>query len=59
VIAHRLTTIRNADLIVVLQNGGIIEQGTHQELLDAKGAYHNLYTLGFAQVAPREGQPVA
>jgi ATP-binding cassette subfamily B protein/subfamily B ATP-binding cassette protein MsbA len=49
VIAHRLSTIVRADLIVVLSHGRIIEQGTHQELLALKGAYHNLYTMGFAE----------
>ena len=45
VIAHRLSTIRNADCIVVLQNGQIIEQGTHDELIESKGAYYNLCKL--------------
>ncbi len=43
VIAHRLTTIRNADLILVLTEKGIEEQGTHAELLAKKGIYYNLY----------------
>jgi ABC-type multidrug transport system fused ATPase/permease subunit len=43
VIAHRLSTIRHAGLIVVLDGGGIAEQGTHEELLDARGAYWRLY----------------
>lgn len=42
VIAHRLSTVRNADKIVVLENGKIIEEGKHNELLDKKGAYHRL-----------------
>jgi subfamily B ATP-binding cassette protein MsbA len=45
VIAHRLSTIRNADCIVVLQDGKIIEQGTHEELMDKKTAYYNLCSL--------------
>jgi ATP-binding cassette subfamily B protein len=43
VIAHRLSTIRQAGRIVVLENGRIVEQGTHDELLEAQGAYWNLY----------------
>jgi ATP-binding cassette subfamily B protein len=44
VIAHRLSTIRRADLILVIEHGRIVERGTHDELLDARGAYHTLYT---------------
>lgn len=47
VIAHRLSTIRNADQVLVLNHGEIIEQGTHHELLAAKGFYYNLYTSQF------------
>ncbi|HEY7356905.1 MAG TPA: ABC transporter ATP-binding protein, partial [Ktedonobacterales bacterium] len=49
VIAHRLSTIKNADTIIVLQNGRIIEQGSHQELLQRDGAYATLYAMGFRQ----------
>jgi subfamily B ATP-binding cassette protein MsbA len=45
VIAHRLSTVRNADCIVVIQDGKIIEQGTHEELMEKKAAYFNLCTL--------------
>ncbi|MDR2027473.1 MAG: ABC transporter ATP-binding protein/permease [Prevotellaceae bacterium] len=45
VIAHRLATVRNADCIVVIQDGQIIEQGTHEELMDRKAAYYNLCSL--------------
>jgi subfamily B ATP-binding cassette protein MsbA len=45
VIAHRLSTIRNADCIVVIQNGQIVEQGTHEELMDKKSVYYNLCSL--------------
>ena len=42
-IAHRLSTIRHSDRILVLTEEGIVEEGTHQELLDQKGIYHQLY----------------
>ena len=44
-IAHRLSTIKNSDKILVITEDGIEEQGTHQELLDKKGIYYNLYNL--------------
>ena len=44
VIAHRLSTVRNSDCIMILEQGRIIERGTHQELLDKKGRYYQLYT---------------
>lgn len=47
VIAHRLSTIRNADVILVLRDGQIIERGKHQELLDKKGFYYDLYMSQF------------
>ena len=47
VIAHRLSTIRNADQILVINDGRLIERGNHQQLLDAKGFYNNLYTSQF------------
>lgn len=45
-IAHRLTTVQNADLILVLTEDGIIERGTHEELMEKRGYYYNLYTQG-------------
>jgi ATP-binding cassette, subfamily B, multidrug efflux pump len=47
VIAHRLSTIRDADNVVVIDKGEIVEQGTHQELLDKRGFYHHLYESQF------------
>jgi subfamily B ATP-binding cassette protein MsbA len=57
VIAHRLSTVRNADRIIVLKAGGIVEQGRHEELLALNGEYRNLYERQFRddeQVAERE-----
>src|SRR5579885_1783773 len=51
VIAHRLSTIKGADNIVVLQAGRIVEQGTHEELLEQEGAYASLYAMGFRHTA--------
>jgi ATP-binding cassette, subfamily B, multidrug efflux pump len=48
VIAHRLSTIRDADVILVMEHGQIVEQGTHGELLDARGHYFELYNSQFA-----------
>ncbi len=47
VIAHRLSTIRDANHVLVINNGEIVEQGTHQQLLDQKGFYHHLYLSQF------------
>lgn len=48
VVAHRLSTIRNADLILVMKDGSIIEEGNHEELLAKKGFYYNLFESQFA-----------
>ena len=47
IIAHRLSTIKNADCIMYVDKGGILERGTHQELLAKKGAYYELYISQF------------
>ena len=46
IIAHRLSTVRTADLTYVLQSGKVVEQGTHTQLIDAQGYYYRLYTTG-------------
>jgi len=51
VIAHRLSTVRNADLILVVKDGRIVEQGTHDQLLAAKGPYYRLYTRQYEDEA--------
>ena len=50
-IAHRLSTVRNADMILVVKNGKIVEQGTHPALLAKKGYYHELYTRQYEDEA--------
>lgn len=47
VIAHRLSTVRNADLILVMRDGNVVEQGTHNELIKQKGFYYQLYNSQF------------
>lgn len=45
IVAHRLSTIKNADVIFVLSKGRIIEQGNHEELVELGGTYYNMYRL--------------
>nr|WP_242960864.1 ABC transporter ATP-binding protein [Anaerocolumna aminovalerica] len=47
VIAHRLSTVKNSDVIMVLEQGRVIERGSHKELIEKKGKYHQLYTGAF------------
>ena len=51
IVAHRLSTIRNASQILVMKDGNIIEQGTHEELLEKDGFYSNLYNSQFVEVS--------
>ena len=48
IVAHRLSTIRTADRILVMKDGRVIEQGRHEELLEKKGFYYELYNSQFA-----------
>ncbi|QPE05338.1 ABC transporter ATP-binding protein [Microbacterium schleiferi] len=57
VIAHRLSTIRDADLILVMESGAIVEQGTHDDLLRARGAYWALYNAQFEAPADDGAEP--
>lgn len=47
IVAHRLSTIKNADLILVMNKGNVIEKGTHDELIERHGFYYNLYNSQF------------
>jgi ATP-binding cassette subfamily B protein len=57
VIAHRLSTIRNADLVLMIRDGEIIERGTHQQLLEQRGAYYDLYMSQFRYQDEAEAAP--
>ncbi|XP_061811654.1 ATP-dependent translocase ABCB1-like isoform X1 [Nerophis lumbriciformis] len=56
IVAHRLSTIRNADIIAGLQNGEVVEFGTHSELMEKQGVYHNLVTMQTFEEAKGEQQ---
>lgn len=49
IVAHRLSTIKNSDIILVMNNGNIIEQGNHNELMAKKGFYYKLYNSQFEE----------
>ena len=51
IIAHRISTIKEADLIILMDEGSIIEKGTHEELLKLEGLYYDLYRSQFSQIA--------
>ena len=51
IVAHRLSTIREADIILVMKDGSIIEQGNHEELLEKNGFYAKLYNSQFAKTS--------
>jgi len=59
VIAHRLTTVRHADRIVVLEGGNISDSGTHEDLLTRLGTYRKLYELQFMDLDPKMGDEPA
>jgi ABC-type multidrug transport system fused ATPase/permease subunit len=50
IVAHRLSTIRNVDRILFLDTGSIVEQGSHDELMDRRGRYHDLWMRQFSTV---------
>lgn len=53
IVAHRLSTIMNADLIIVIKEGSIVEKGSHEELINAKGKYHRLWSKQLKPDAPK------
>jgi ABC-type multidrug transport system fused ATPase/permease subunit len=59
VIAHRLSTVRRADLILLLDDGRIVEQGTHEALMEARGTYHDMVMRQMEQAAHHDEQVLA
>ena len=55
IVAHRLSTIRNSDLILVMKDGNVIEQGTHDELIARNGFYTHLYNSGSTAATEVDG----
>lgn len=58
IIAHRISSVKDADIIIYLENGEIKESGTHKELLDRKGAYYNIYCQQFKDFSDKEKEVV-
>ncbi|MFR2956785.1 MAG: ATP-binding cassette domain-containing protein, partial [Lachnospiraceae bacterium] len=56
IVAHRLSTIRNADVILVMRDGNIVEQGTHKELLARDGFYAEIYNSQFVNTSSEQQQ---
>jgi ATP-binding cassette subfamily B protein len=56
IIAHRISSVKEADLILVMEDGKIIEQGTHSELLAKKGYYHHVYQNQFGNFENQHSQ---
>ena len=59
IIAHRLSTVRDADRSIVLRGGAIAEEGNHEQLMALGGLYHDLYALGFQEVAAIPAEQVS
>jgi ABC-type multidrug transport system fused ATPase/permease subunit len=58
IISHRVSSVKNADTIIVLQDGRIIEQGNHKELLEKQGSYHNLHNLQLLEAEQHGENPL-
>ena len=57
VIAHRLSTVRAADTILVMQRGRLVDSGTHEELLESSAVYHEIHASQLAEAEPLSDQP--